>query len=160
VNRQLSSDEDLALCGAIQAALNSLATGSGNPFAVLQQNSTPTAQSQPGIENGYVFKKAAIGYSSYGLPGWTRQADVLRPIAPILSVRDDTFTIRAYGDARDSNNKIIARAVCEATVQRRAEYVDARDDADATGLPAQQANRDFGRRFQIISYRWLSPGEI
>ena len=59
------------------------------------------------------------------MPGWVRQADILKPLAPILSARDDTFTIRAYGDARDkSNHKIPARAWCEVIVRRQADYVD------------------------------------
>ena len=72
---------------------------------------------------------------TFGLPGWIRQADVLRPIAPILSARDDTFTIRTYGDARDASGKVIARAWCEAVVQRTRDFVDATDAADSVGPP-------------------------
>lgn len=90
-----------------------------NPFSVLQHRSKPSSGTPPAVANaGYSFPAAAVGYNAYGLPGWTRQADVLRPIAPILSGRDDTFTVRAYGDARDARGKTTARATCEAVVRR------------------------------------------
>ena len=82
------------------------------------------------------------------------------PIAPILSARDDTFTIRAYGDSRDKSGKIKARSVCEATVTRVRDFVDSSDAADAVNEPVSAVNRRFGRRFNVISFRWLSPAEI
>ena len=169
VNRQLSDDEGLALAGAIQTALNLLAESSMNPFGILQRpNGTSNVASEnPGSTSGYSFLEAANGYRIYGIPGWTRQADVLRPIAPILSARDDTFTIRAYGDCRDASGiNVKARAVCEATIRRSRDYVDPTDEADAFSttsgtVPAKtRVNETFGRRFEMISFRWLSPGEI
>lgn len=161
VNRQLSSG-DLALAGTIQAALNQLAKGSANPFNVLQSMSKPSTATPPSsAAAGYQFPDAAVGFNAYGLPGWTRQADVLRPLAPILSARDDTFTIRAYGDARDATgNKVIATATCEVVVRRTRAFVDQKDKADITGLPTSVANQTFGRRFEIISFRWLADKEV
>ena len=161
VNRQLSSG-DLALAGTIQAALNALAKDSSiNPYAEIEGRSKLAVTDPiPAGTAGYSFPAAALGYNAYGLPGWTRQADVLRPIAPILSARDDTFTIRAYGDARDANNKIIARATCEATVRRTRDYVDAADAAEITTLPTSNINNIFGRRYQLVSFRWLTNPEI
>ncbi len=184
VNRQLSSG-DLALAGAVQTALNKLSDSTQNPFGVLQKDYTPdqlgtniTSETPPGGPSGYVFSKAAVGpkgpgakdgNSMYGMPGWTRQADVLRSLAPILSARDDTFTIRAYGDARDATGNIIkARAVCEATLRRSREYVDPKDSADTIDLstgagtvPTKRAvNALFGRRFELVAFRWLSQDEV
>lgn len=176
VNRQLSSGEP-ALAGAIQTALNKLTLNNSlNPFGQLQKDLTPDAlgtnvatANPPGGSSGYKFAEAANGYNIYGLPGWTRQADILRPIAPILSARDDTFTIRAYGDARDPTGTIIrARAVCEATIRRTREYVDPGDDAtlisisDSSGIvpTLRDANKIFGRRLEIVNFRWLSENEI
>jgi len=177
VNRQLSSGEP-ALAGAVQTALNVLTASTRNPFGALQddpddlgsnissQNPPPN---DPKFPSDYVFKQAAGGYSLYGVPGWTRQADLLRPIAPILTVRDDTFTIRAYGDCRDASGTVVkASAICEATVRRTKDYVDRSDNAatadlsDGSGAVASRkpANEIFGRRFEIVSYRWLSPDEI
>jgi len=159
VNRQLSSG-GLALAGTIQAALNALANDSStNPYSVIQAGSAK-ASAAALLAAGYSFPEAADGYNAYGLPGWTRQADVLRPIAPILSARDDTFTIRAYGDACDKSGKITARATCEAIVRRTRDYMDPVDAPDITTLPKSAANLIFGRRFEIISFRWLTNAEI
>jgi hypothetical protein len=164
VNRQLSSG-DLALAGAVQSALNTLAkTSTTNPFAVIEAVSGPDARatSSPPLAEfaEYRFPAAAEGYSAYGLPGWTRQADILRPLAPVLSARDDTFTIRAHGDARDATGQIVSRAVCEAVVRRTRDYVDPADAADLAGFPTSAVNKSFGRRFVILSFRWLAPSEI
>ena len=108
----------------------------------------------------YQFDKAAEGSSAYGAPGWIRQADVLRPIAPILTVRDDTFTIRAYGDALDKNGKIIAQAWCEATVKRTRNFSNESDAADSIEPPVDSMNAVFGRYYEIISFRWLNSDEV
>ena len=161
VNRQLSSG-DLALAGAVQTALNEMAnSGGSNPFSTLESMSAPSvAVPKRAAEAEYRFPAAAVGRSAYGLPGWTRQADVLRPIAPILSARDDTFTIRAHGDARDENGKIVSRMVCEAVVQRTRDYVDPAEAPELATPVTSTINKKFGRRFEIVSFRWLSPSEI
>jgi len=82
------------------------------------------------------------------------------PLAPILSARDDTFTIRSYGDARDKSGNVIAKAWCEATVRRTRDFVDPADAPDITTAPTSAANQSCGRRFQVISFRWLSPDEV
>lgn len=163
VNRQLSSNEDLALAGAIQTAINNL---SDDPMENLRDpaNSLSDNTMAPGDDrlngNDYEFDKAADGSSAYGAPGWIRQADILRPIAPVLSVRDDTFTIRAYGDALDKNDKVIAQAWCEATVKRTRDFSDQADAADSINPPTIPRNITFGRKYEIISFRWLKSNEV
>lgn len=161
VNRQLSSG-DLALAGAIQTALNEVGESSNDPFSVLTgAGSEPSFANPPNAGDAeYQFPQAAEGFNTYGLPGWTRQADILRPLAPILNARDDTFTIRAYGDARDRSGRITATAVCEAVVQRTRDFVDGGDEADSLTFPTQEVNQTFGRRLKVISFRWLSPSEV
>ncbi|MDQ8187563.1 hypothetical protein [Pelagicoccus sp. SDUM812002] len=98
-----------------------------------------------------------VGGNSVFKPSWVkansnrefRQSTILNLIAPYLSVRSDTFLIRAYGDAVDPSNpdKIWARAYCEAIVQR-------------THEPYDEDNPGLGRRFVIEAFRWLSPSEI
>lgn len=167
VNRQLVGDKSRALAGTIQQALDNLAaTGSSpkNPFRVLQEKSVRITGPPPGTTD-YKFPEAALGWSAFGVPGWVRQADILRPLAPILSARDDTFTIRGYGDARDPANtdKVLARAWCEVRVRRIADYIDTRDEAKVapySSLMKQPVNRLFGRRYQVESFRWLNPEEV
>lgn len=163
VNRQLSNDRNLALAGAVQTALNELDdlySDIDGALAVVDPDKKYATATPPGGTTGYRFPEAAAGICIYGLPGWTRQADVIRPLAPILSARDDTFTIRAYGDARDANGRILARATCEAVVRRTRDYVDPADAADTADPPESPVNQTFGRRFEVVSFRWLSPNEI
>jgi hypothetical protein len=91
-------------------------------------------------------------------PGYLTQADVLSRIGSAISARSDTFVIRAYGEAR-TGGAVTAKAYCEAVVQRTPDYVDPATAPEA--LPAAGSiNERFGRRFSIISFRWLSPNEI
>ncbi|CAA6680238.1 MULTISPECIES: hypothetical protein [unclassified Lentimonas] len=166
VNRRLVANTSpelaaLAKSGALEAALESLSTlgdVNENPYAEIQKLFGDS--SEPGI----VFPEAAEGNVAYAFPGWIRQADILRPIAPVISARDDTFVIRAYGESR---NRITggtdAGAWCEAVVQRRADYVDTIDEASVLPSDAtltSEINKRFGRRFSIVSFRWLSPDEV
>jgi hypothetical protein len=164
VNRQLTdADVDLALAGAIEAALIELSemSSSENPYVDMQS----VFDNVTVLRSPEFPEAAAEGNVAYGFPGWVRQADVLRPIAPVFSARDDTFVIRAYGERKDPiTGKTRASAWCEAVVQRRADYVDA-DADDSTVLPSDitlssEANKRFGRRFSIVSFRWLSPDEV
>jgi len=141
------------MAGAIQTALTQMESTVNGGIDAARANGDATA-------SGYQFPNAAVGSSAYGMPGWARQADILRPLAPILSVRDDTFLVRAYGDARDAGGKITARATCEAVVRRTRDYVDPGDLADLADPPKSNANKTFGRRFVIVSFRWLNPDEI
>jgi Tfp pilus assembly protein PilX len=106
------------------------------------------------------------GYRSTGIPGWLTQADVLQAIGPVLSARSDTFRIRAYGEATTPDgSKVLAKAWCEAIVQRTPNYVDLTNtpdqrDISATSGPLTQLNRRFGRRYEIVNFRWLNAAEI
>lgn len=87
-------------------------------------------------------------------------------------MRDDTFRIRAYGESRDANDKVIATAYCEAIMQRFPEYMDPRneDHVPVRELDSQgefinnpaltKTNAKYGRQFKMISFRWLSKEEI
>jgi len=100
------------------------------------------------------------GYRSTGIPGWLTQADILQVIGTAISARSDTFRIRSYGEAVDANGKVIARAYCEAVVQRVPEYVDPANAATDRGTQLNRLNTIHGRQFKIVSFRWLSPSEV
>lgn len=109
------------------------------------------------------FSNATDGESqAVGQAGYLMQGDVLQSLAPILQPRSDYFRIRAYGEARDSSGNVTARAWCEAFVQRDTAYVDPSDRPETrSDDPAMKpANKTFGRRFGIASFRWLSPSEV
>ncbi|MEY4243355.1 MAG: hypothetical protein RLZZ245_940 [Verrucomicrobiota bacterium] len=109
-----------------------------------------------------------------GIPGDITQADLLLPLAPRLAARSDTFRIRAYGEARSANGvTVLAKAVCEAVVQRVPEYLDPVtdannnepwDEAKGSGSPSvselNPINQKFGRRFKLVQFRWLRQPEV
>ena len=96
--------------------------------------------------------------TAWGAPGFLTQADILQVSGSALRARSDTFLVRAYGESLDSAGNIRARAWCEAVVQRTPEPVR----PDRFGLnPAADGNQvDFGRRFRVVSFRWLAPEEV
>jgi hypothetical protein len=104
--------------------------------------------------------KPEQGYRSTGIPGWLTQADVLQVIGPALTARSDTFRIRSCGEALDSSGKVIARAYCEAFVQRFPAYIDPSNPPTARGAALTTLNKTYGRKYQITSFRWLSLNEI
>ena len=63
-------------------------------------------------------------------PGWLMQADVLTPLAPVSSVRSDTFVIRVMGESPSINDQpLSSRAWIELTVQRVPDYINSELDA-------------------------------
>ncbi|MBK1789965.1 hypothetical protein JIN82_02215 [Persicirhabdus sediminis] len=90
-------------------------------------------------------------------PAFVLQSDVLQAIGASLVVRSDTFKIRTYGDAVDSNGKIIAQAWCEAIVQRTSQPVEPDPNNE---LEVDANANDKARRFAIVSFRWLNKDEI
>lgn len=164
VNRQLTDETELALAGTIQRALDVMAEGgsSTNPFEALINHGRMVTSTPPG-DHDYKFVEAAFGSTNFGVPGWVRQADILRPLAPIMSARDDTFTIRGYGDARSKSGQIEAQAWCEVVVRRQAEFVDDGDNAALNSTSSDiesEINRKFGRRYELVSFRWLKSEEV
>lgn len=202
INRRLS-DNDLGTEGALQAAIdwdefngNSPNASAANSINARFKNSadmitsaaisyTPNPAFSPVGNPALPNPKAATGSRWTGIPGYLTQADLLKRIGNQISTRDDTFRIRAYGDAKDAAGKILARAWCEAVVQRMPEYVD-QSDAALTGTNVygskmgnatppydylttpgtkgaaivNTTNQTFGRRFHVVSFRWLNANEI
>jgi Tfp pilus assembly protein PilX len=156
VNRNPSSSEiEQQRKGALQAALdktvNSLAavpTGIG---------STAVKPTGSGFSNAINGESQATGHAGYLLQG-----DVLQSLAPALQVRSDYFRIRTCGEAFAADGKtILATAYCEAFVQRVPAYVNASDKPEvAPSDLAAKENKTFGRRFELVSFRWLSISEI
>ena len=155
-----ASGDNLALAGAVESALMTLAEGgaSENPFADLQAQFADAASEvdMQGNTLDYPFPAAAEGNPAYGFPGWTRQADVLRSVSGLLSPRDDTFIIRAYGASKDSSGNTVAEAWCEAVVKRSPEFVS----GDDKYLLPTDGSQPFGRKYVVMHFRWLSADEV
>lgn len=97
-----------------------------------------------------------------GAPGHITQGKILQSIGANLTARSDTFSIRAYGEARDSDGNVTAIAVCQAIIQRTADYVN--PDLDEAEVPfdhlTSNQNKAFGRKYRVRTFRWLAQDEI
>jgi Tfp pilus assembly protein PilX len=155
INRRPGSDKDLALSGALQSALDDSSVTINKAF----RSGNRAGSVGDATTKGFQFPEAEAIAKSAGAPGYVKQGDLLTTLGPLLAVRGDTFTIRTCGEARDQQGKILARAYCEAVVQRIPDYVDT-SDANYEPVPQAPANLQFGRKFQIISFRNLSPEEL
>ncbi|WP_308951637.1 hypothetical protein [Thalassobacterium maritimum] len=111
-------------------------------------------------EGGSTLAEAS---SASTMPGWVLQGDLLQSLAPGLSVRSDTFTIRAYGSVLDPvSGKLSAEAYVEAVVQRSPQYVDTKDAPDASAVlgTLSSYNQLVGRKFTVVDIRFLDESSL
>jgi hypothetical protein len=162
INRRAEKSA-LGQMGALQAAIEQ----SGINDAPMKDKNCPNLSGTEAGGEDYANTDAAKGSTLVGTPGYMLQGDLLNSMAPFISVRSDTFKIRAYGEATDaSGKKVVATACCEAIVQRVPDYVDssANTPSDHLGSDSPKAlskvNKDFGRRFQMVSFRWLNQQDL
>lgn len=161
VNRRLTND-DTGRIGALQAAIDAAAINPGSAaanHATLAQKHTPIAA---------------------GTPTQLSQADLLTSLAPALTSRGDTFTVRALARNQDASGRVSGQRVLEVAMQRLPERLSGDAVLDFTTpvtavthrsglrpIPQVQENaginptdRRFGRRFRIVSMRWISPEQL
>jgi hypothetical protein len=109
---------------------------------------------------------AAINVDAAGNPiefssQFLTQADIMTALAPVLFPRSDTFVIRTYGEAVNPATGVTeGRAWAEATVQRTPEYFDPADDATVAPADLNAINQTYGRRFKVVSFRWLTRADL
>lgn len=165
VNRRVGGNvrNDTHYSGALQTAIDqsgintNTQTNAGGVSPVYSLSSNNRMTGEP----------VTTSLSTTGIPADITQASLLRPLAPRLTARADTFKVRAYGEAA-SNLGGGTVAICEAIVQRLPEYVDSIDSpwAEATdplspiNSTLTALNQQFGRKYKIVSFRWLSKEEI
>ncbi len=168
IGRRLTSAEVTALADAIVAEI----TARGRPFASLAEFvGAPSADPSDGTRtllqkaiddsgvNNVLTDTPTESYRHSA--GAITPADIITAIAPFMSARSDTFKIRVYGDARNPvTETVTSRAWCEAIVQR---IPDLAEDPTAAAADVVRANPNdyrFGRKFQIISFRWLTSDDL
>ncbi len=169
VNRRLVNGplgQKGALHAAIEASgINTAALGSAGLGGVAPSFSYPAGY---GGANYTTLPLANVPASTAeGAPGCITQADLLQALAPLLTVRSDTFTVRTYGEVRNPlTQQVVSRAWCEAVLQRLPEYVVTKTASasignDPSDIPtAGSINATFGRRFKTVSFRWLTPNDL
>lgn len=155
-NSAITTERDIRESGALQAALDAKNTRINSAIP------TTTAQKTDNLTGD--FKPILDGQSqAAGNAGFLLQGDILQALGPILTVRSDTFVIRTYGSAVDKNGKVTSQAWCEAVLQRTPTPVLATDNSDPAKPPnttLDNPGSKFGRKFEIISFRWLNSNEI
>lgn len=154
VNRRLIDDTATGNSGALQTAIEK--TAIENPALNFNTDFGLDAPKN----NSELTSGSLSGNSSDGAATQIIQADLLNRLAPSITVRGDTFRIRTYGEATIGTQTV--KAWCEAVVQRSHDFVDVTNPSTtAIDDPAMSVtNRTFGRRFNIVSFRWLSESEI
>lgn len=152
--RQLTVAEINALATQIVAQL----IARGRPFASLSEFANSTVLSGAIAAAGL---NGALLASYQFTSGAITPGDILACIAPFMSARSDTFKIRAYGDVVNPVTKTVTgRAWCEAVVQRTPDLVANPGAAVAAVVKADPAVNPFGRKFNIISFRWLNSTDL
>jgi hypothetical protein len=167
VNRQIGPLGPRSLGGALETAIAKAEINEkqGAVFPATYLGQVPITASDVSDPKLYAYKtpEATTGNPAAGAPGWVNQGDLVRILGTSATVRGDTFVIRAYGESHAANGKIVAHAYAEAVVQRVPDYVD---QADRPSINAYSdptvaaANKAFGRRINVVSFRWLSDNEI
>jgi hypothetical protein len=130
--------------------------------------------------------RGAIGPQATGIPAYLMQQDLLSRLGSFLTVRSDTFKIRAYGEVRNPvTGTVEGKAWCEMVIQRTPEYMDTTtvnqepwrisgreieigyqaDVKDTRNFnehmdELSDINKELGRRFKVVSFRWLNEKEI
>lgn len=160
VNRRIGANSELTRNGALQTAIEKSKVNAG--MFTTQVAVTAADLGKPALYR-YQTLENAVGNPAEGAPGWISQGDLMRIIEPLATVRADTFVIRTCGEATDINGKVIASAYAEAVVQRVPDYINPVDRPSLNvndNAAANPMNRVFGRRFTILSFRWLTKQEV
>ncbi|MEI7954580.1 MAG: hypothetical protein WCJ66_05375 [Verrucomicrobiota bacterium] len=160
VNRRIGTESEMTRSGALETAI---AKSKVNDTVFVSQIPINVADVTNATLYNYKTPMAATGNPAAGAPGWIGQGDLMRLLEPAATVRGDTFVIRVCGEACDAKGVVTARAYAEAVVQRMPEYVNPVDRPSLnvyTDAKAAPANRSFGRRINVVSFRWLASHEV
>lgn len=178
LNRRLAGTTDENTMGALQNAIENNTTNINQKTRALGVTPTSytTINSAVGAATTFVPKNTAVG-----MPGDLMQQDLVQAFAPVMTARSDTFVVRCYGETNNPKSldsfgypKAQARAWGEAVVQRLPEYIDQTDaKLYSINSPALQAlgdstpvnsvgavNATFGRRYKVVSFRWLNESDL
>ncbi|GAA5494160.1 hypothetical protein Rhal01_00318 [Rubritalea halochordaticola] len=154
-----TSEDLLSYAGSIEVAIQQSALNAG--FRDYQTKSGDDYSNAAFKDDGFdTINMANERYAN--APAHLTQGKILETIGAQLTPRSDTFKIRCYGEARDSRGRVMAKAWCEAVIQRTAKYVDSTSDSANVAYDSltSEINKTMGRKYHIISFRWLNSEEL
>jgi hypothetical protein len=182
LNRRLDTVSGLGFKGALQAAIDNTTINAA--LQAFGMTTTTPIQGSRGTAPAAIASQLPPN-TAVGVPGWLMQQDLVQCFSPAMTVRSDTFVVRCYGESDNvKTGATEGRAWGEAIVQRVPDYVDQTDPTlsgsnaygsnlgDATPPwnritnPAAPTaivntnNTNFGRRFKIVSFRWLNESDL
>ena len=171
LNRRLGANTlEFSRAGCLQAAIdrtniNDSVKNAGVSHTITAASITPAGTNvtikPPPILGNLVDATGTAWNTTIGAPGYLMQQDVVQAFSPVLTARSDTFMIRTYGEvANPATSQAVSKAWLEAVVQRLPEFVVPSDPAETPLTSINSDNQKLGRRFKVISMRWLSPNEI
>jgi len=166
LNRRLGPAGALTRCGTLQAAIDTMSPDINAAAKAAGTTVNATAAPEAGRVPDFITSNmrdasGAAWNTALGMPGYLMQQDLVQALSPAMAARSDTFTVRTYGEARNLRTGAVeGRAWGEAVVQRLPDFVDD-SQAPETGPSAMNStNQTFGRRFKVVSFRWLNENEI
>lgn len=168
VNRRVAnSGESFTDRGVLQTAIDLTNDPNGNASlpGLGEQGELFSLEDGVGVELGEIDDRiinpeALVGNTAEGSPATLIQGDLLQQIGSVISVRSDTFRVRSYGNSVARNGQVKAEAWCEAIVQRVPDFVDSSQSPGTEAQELNAVNQNFGRRFEVVSFRWLASQEV
>jgi hypothetical protein len=175
LNRRLGPDSAMTRVGCLQAAIDTTVPDINQNVKAEGATITATGFGMPLNSNGNSVSVAAVIAtnlvdgagnalnSAVGIPGYLMQQDIVQAFSSAMTVRSDTFVIRTYGESiNPASGATQSKAWAEAVVQRVPEFMDTIDapNAEKSLSSLNATNQNFGRRFKIIGFRWLSPHDL
>jgi len=193
LNHRLGNNGAITRVGCLQAAIdkspiNNSIKSAGTAVSPSTDNSGSGMTMTPGIvlppiitanlKDGQDGTGGTLN-TTLGMPGYLMQQDIVQAFSPAMTVRSDTFLVRAYGESVNPlTGEIQAKAWAEAVVQRVPEFLDSTADSDpSVAVPKDPFGNDntvpsgvktlhsninitLGRRFKVAGFRWLSSNEL
>lgn len=145
-NRPLT-DDTTAHSGVVQAAIDASDINADVIAAHGERNAA------------YPFPDNAATSQAAAATPYLTQGDILAALGPLMTTRGDTFKIRTYGAGLNPfNNQPTVEVYLEAVVQRTVTPVN--PSAEDPLVPDASAVNDFGRRYEIVSLRWLKREDL
>ena len=151
VNRRLT-DQATGLKGPLQAAIDAAGLNDDAAAAGKMREGFATKSTVPGgrFPQAKAFDPAAYSSTSNapgngafpvqaGSPSHLLQMEVLNAIGPSLTVRGDTFVVRAYGESLGLGGEVAGRAWVELTLQRTPELLIPDDQEPTVAIGALPA---------------------